>query len=395
MQGGETPVASSSCYVKLWGDMVAPEEAGDGEPEVVFEGIPEPYSPSLVLLAPAMQGAPILPPKQYLLTYSDEAWEDFTVEWVRALRHPYVLVTRMGGSGDRGADVAACLTRQGTNGEWHCYQCKHYEEALRPGDAWPEIVKIFLAKVLGVYELPTRYVFVAPKIGPTLTRHLANPATLKQEFFKAWNKADSKLDSGLDSETRAAVEELARNTDFSMFEARNMDWILELHSTTPHYARRFPTPLKPRPAVELPPSEQRANEAVYVQKLLAAYNEKYGLQLQTLHEARNHIRTQQHLGRQREAFYSAESLRVFARESVPHGTYEAVESDLFEAVIEIAEREYSLGYERLTAVLDAAVNHLPNPANILAPVITVRDRKGLCHHLANDNRLSWCNEESN
>ncbi|MFG2892106.1 ABC-three component system protein [Streptomyces sp. NPDC048248] len=364
-------------------------EAAGEENGPVFEGIPVPSSPSLVLLAPAMQGAPLLNAKQYLYTYSDEQWEDFTVEWVRALGHPYVLVTRMGGAGDRGADVAACLTRQGTAGEWHCYQCKHYEDPLRPADAWPEMVKIFVAKVLRVYELPTRYVFVAPKIGSYLTRYLANPATLKEEFFKAWNKADSKLGSDLDAGIRTAVEVLAHATDFSMFEARDIDWIVELHSTTPHHARRFPTPLRPRPAVERPPSEPHADEAVYVQKLLAAYNEKYGLQLQTLQEARDHARTQQHLARQREAFYSAESLRVFARESVPVETYEAVETDLFEAVIQAEEREYDLGYERLTAVLDAAVNHQPNPGNILAPVITVRDRKGLCHHLANDKKLTW------
>lgn len=341
-----------------------------------------------------MQGAPLLTAKQYLYTYSDVQWEEFTIEWVRALKHPYVLVTRMGGAGDRGADVAACLTRQGTNGEWHCYQCKHYEDALQPADAWPEIVKIFVAKVLKVYELPTRYIFVAPKIGPYLTRYLANPATLKDEFFKAWNKADSRLGADLDAGIRTAVEVVAHSADFSMFEARDIDWIVELHRTTSHHARRFPTRLRPRPAVKRPPSEEGAHEAVYVQKLLAVYNEKYGLQLQTLQEARDYAGTQRHLARQREAFYSAEALRVFARESVPVGTYEAVETDLFEAVIQAEEREHDLGYERLTAVLDAAVNHQPNPANILAPAITVRDRKGLCHHLANDDQLDWCKEES-
>lgn len=374
--------------------MIALSEGDNAERGPTFEGIPEPTSPSVVLLAPAMHGAPALSPKQYLYTYSDEEWEDFTVEWVRALDSPYKLVTRMGGAGDRGADVAACLTRQGTNGEWHCYQCKHYEEALRPADAWPEMVKIFLAKVLGVYELPARYVFVAPKIGASLTRYLANPATLKTKFFEAWGKPGSRLAEGLSTDDHRAVEDLAHRCDFSMFEARDLDWILELHATTPNYARRFPAVLKPRPPVELPPSEQRAHEAIYVQQLLAAYNEKYGLQLQTLQEARDHSSTQKHFTRQRECFYSAESLRVFARESVPYATYEAVETDLFEAVVEVEEREYDHGYDRLAAVLDAAAGHQPNPGNILAPVVTVRDRKGLCHQLANDKKLTWCKEES-
>jgi hypothetical protein len=340
-----------------------------------------------------MQGAPVLTPRQYLHFYSDKEWEEFTVEWVRALGHPYLLVTRMGGAGDRGADVAACLTAQGTNGEWHCYQCKHYEDALRPAEAWIEIVKIFAAKVQRAYELPTRYVFVAPKISPYLTRYLANPATLKAEFFKAWEKEDTKLGTDLDTDDRAAVETLARKTDFSMFEAPDLEWIINLHSTTPQHARRFPAPLKPRPAVMQPPHEEGTQEALYVRKLLTAYNEKHGIALQTLEEARDHAKTRAHLARQREAFYSAESLRVFARDSVPDGTYEAIESDLYHAVVDVEERDYAIGYDRLDAVLIAAASFQPNAANILAPVVTVPDRKGMCHQLANDDRLTWCKEE--
>jgi hypothetical protein len=95
----------------------------------IFEGFPEPRSPSVVVVAPT-QGAPVPTPQQYLsYIYNDVDWEEFTVEWVHALGlwagRPYLRVRRMGGAGDRGADVAACLTAQGTAGEWHCYQCKH------------------------------------------------------------------------------------------------------------------------------------------------------------------------------------------------------------------------------------------------------------------------------
>ncbi|MEV4733126.1 ABC-three component system protein [Saccharopolyspora sp. NPDC049426] len=374
--------------------MVEAGNVADEDTEPVFQGIPEPCSSQMVLLAPAMQGAPQLTPRQYLYHYSDDEWEEFTVEWVRALQWPYVLVQRMGGSGDRGADVAACLTRQGTNGDWHCYQCKHYSEPLRPSEAWPEMVKIFAAKVQGVYELPSRYIFVAPRISSSLSRHLANPATLKKEFFKAWNNEGAKkLGAGLSPGDRAAVESLARETDFSMFAAPDIAWILDLHSSTPHHARRFPKPLKERPAVEGPPADQREHEAVYVQKLLAVYNEKFGLQLKTIRDVRDDARLQGHFTRQREAFYSAEALRVFARESVPDETYTAVEKDLYETVVEVEELEYELGFERLQNVLKSAAEYKVNSGNILAPYVTAQDRKGLCHHLANDGRLTWCKED--
>jgi hypothetical protein len=349
------------------------------------------------------QGAPAFTPQQALAyVYNADDWEDFTVEWVRAFGtwngRPYLRVKRMGGAGDRGADVAACLTAQGVAGEWHCYQCKHYSKALTQSDAWPEMVKIFTAKVLGEYELPTRYVFVAPKIGPVLDRRLLNPPKLQQDFLDAWDKADSKLGADLDPAVRQAVEDLARQTDFSMFEAADIENILELHAATPHHVRRFPKPLPPRPAASPAPAEQRADEAVYVQKLLDVYNQTYGLSLQTLVQVRDHQAVNRKMARHREAFFHAESLRVFARESVPEETYKAIEKDLYDAVVDIEDRDYASGQHRLDAVMDAAAAHNPNPHNILSSVVKVIDLKGLCHHLANEDddkrTLTWCKEES-
>lgn len=346
-----------------------------------------------------MQGSSVATPQQTLAyLFNADDWEDFTVEWVRALGshegRPYLRVKRMGGAGDRGADVAATLTPQGTAGEWHCFQCKHYGRQLALADAWAEVVKIFAAKIEGEYELPTRYVFVAPRIGITLDRLLINPDKLKKAFFESWDKKGSKLGTDLDPVLREAVGKLAHDTDFSMFQAPDIDNILELHATTPHHVRRFAQPLKPRPAANPAPREQAPHEAVYVRKLLNVYNEKHSLGLETLQQAREHEKVKPHLARQREAFFHAEALRLFARDSVPDATYEAVEEDLYEAVIEIEDDHYDDGYDRLKAVLTTAAAHKPNPHNILAPVVKVIDLKGMCHRLANNDRLTWCKEES-
>jgi hypothetical protein len=120
---------------------------------------------------------------------------------------------------------------------------------------------------------------------------------LKAGFLKAWHKpGKGKLGGKLDAATRAAVEKLAQGTDFSLFKAGDLDEILELHSKTRHHARRFGTPLKTRPAVQLPPTEAAVGEARYVRKLLEVYNEKYGWSMQELREARDHAKAGQHLG---------------------------------------------------------------------------------------------------
>jgi hypothetical protein len=111
--------------------------------------------------------------------------------------------------------------------------------------------------------------------------------------------------------------------------------------------------------------------------------------MQELREARDHAKAGQHLARQREAFYSAESLRMFARDSVPEGTYEAIESEIYNAVVEVEERDFDNGYDRLGSVLTAA-RAVQLGGNILAPAVTGPDRQGLCHQLANDDRLTWC-----
>lgn len=57
-----------------------------------------------------------------------------------------------------------------------CYQGKHYAKALTWGDAFPEMLKVFVAVVGGHYVLPDRYAFFAPQgCGPTLNRLLSKP----------------------------------------------------------------------------------------------------------------------------------------------------------------------------------------------------------------------------
>ncbi|MFF1932014.1 ABC-three component system protein [Streptomyces sp. NPDC058228] len=337
---------------------------------------------------------PTLTPKQYLVHHSADQWEEFVYEWVMALKEAgYVDVVGMGGSNDRGADIAAFLTARKTDGPWHCYQCKHYDKALGPATAYPEILKIHSAVAEQQYmELPERYVFVAPKIGGTLTQLLAKPSELKLTFFAWTEKNTVKLLEEYGEGALQRALDRARQTDFSCFEAGNLDKILEQHATTPHHVRRFGAPLPDRPAREPAPPEHAAGETRYIQQLLDVYSEKWGYSSGSPDGARAHPKAVRNLQRQREAFYCAEQLRVFARDSVPTGTFESLQDDVHSGVVEVEERDFDTGYERLHAVLDAA-RDMQLGANVLLPVVKPDDRKGICHQLANENRLTWVQED--
>ncbi|MFI9584288.1 ABC-three component system protein [Streptomyces sp. NPDC052236] len=348
----------------------------------------------VTVVSPLMAPPPVLTPKQILVHHSADDWEEFVYEWVEALREArYVDVVGMGGSNDRGADIAAFLTAKKTDGPWHCFQCKHYDKALVPSAAYPEMLKILVAVAEQEYRvLPERYVFVAPKIGGSLKQLLAKPAELKAAFFESVAKPGNKLTTDYDEATLHRALQLAHKTDFSCFEAANLDRILEQHATTPYHVRRFGTPLPNRPAVPAPPSEHSTGEARYIQKLLDVYGERWGCATHYPDEARAHPKAGRHLQRQREAFYCADALRVFARDSVPVGTYESLQDDVHTGVVEVEERDFTTGYDRLNAVLDAA-RDMQLGANVLLSCMKSNDRKGICHQLANENRLTWFQEE--
>ncbi|WP_204038876.1 ABC-three component system protein [Acrocarpospora phusangensis] len=331
-------------------------------------------------------------PRQRIFFYTPDVWEDFILEWVTGLREDYFQIKRIGGSNDRGADVAGFLSPDGFEGEWDCFQCKHYEEALMPSDAYPEIFKILRSVVEGHYTMPRRYYFLAPQgCGPGLKRMLSKPSELRTKFLEKF-EGDKPLGAGLDGSLVDKVRGLAETIEYNVFRSVEIHEILEVHSRTPYYAHRFGGPLPARPVVQTPPETPEEEETRYIEHLLNVYVEHFKMEIQGIESLMSHPKAMKHFSRQREAFYSAEALRVFARDSVMPGTFEELQNEVYEGVIETQERSYPDGMERLTRVLEMATA-LSLTSNALISVSNPRDKRGICHQLANSDRLIWCDEQ--
>lgn len=344
----------------------------------------------LTLIPQTLRMTPLPSPKKIVFSYEPDEFEEFVKEWVPAIGRDYVLVERHGGSGDHGIDVACYLSAQRLEGDWHNYQCKHYRNGLTWSSAAQEIRKMFAAVIAGHFILPSRYVFVAPIITRALVRQLAKPGEARGKFLRELATTTDKLITSLTPEQRTAVADLAGATDFSMFEGVDMDVMLEQHRKTPHWTSRFPhQQLEGGPEHMQPPAEHGPDEARYVQQLVSVYQERWGDETGSLERIAGHAMARDHLQRQREAFYSAESLRVFARDHTPEGHFDGVLKDVYDIVVEVADGTYALGWDRLQAVLQAAGSVALTPT-VLAPYVRPADRKGLCHHLANADRLTWC-----
>lgn len=372
------------CHLEQWGDNGVADSYGAGSAGA--------EQPPLTVLAHSLRMAPMPSPKQMVSFYDPDQFEEFVKEWVPALDAKYVLVERHGGSGDHGVDVAGYLSHKRLEGQWHNYQCKRYAAALSWGTAAGEIRKMFVAAAAGAFTVPTRYVFVAPIISRSLPRQFAKPTECRTKFLQELSTTRDKLVTALTDEQRRAVEELAANTDFAMFECVDLDEMLELHKTTPHYVDRFPyAPFDQGPQQMIPPPQHRDDEARYVQRLVDVYCERFPGAISGLDDVPAVEEADEHLKRQREAFYAAEAVRVFARDATQPAYFERVKKDVYDIVVEVAARSYPDGWERHGAVMAVAGTVQLTPT-VLTPFVETNARKGVCHHLANEDRLTWCRE---
>lgn len=332
-----------------------------------------------------------LTPEQLVSIYSDTQWEEFVLEWATTLTS-YEKVMRNGGANDHGVDVAGFLTTAGFAGEWDCFQCKHYSAQLLPSDAYPEILKIVLGTMSGHYTWPRRYHFVAPKgYGTTLSGVLNSPLKLRGALKTALTKDKSVLSQKLGMHALSEVLAFLDEADFSGFGSIELHDLVTDHQQTRWHTARFGVPLPTRSGPDVPDVGSDEDEQPYIAKLLAAYAERHRESF-TPSTAGDHEKVGPHYLRQRVAFYSAESLRVFARDSVPAGTFEALQEEIYDGVIDAHDNHQGDGLDRLLQVTQSA-HRLAMTANGLLPVVTTRDRTGVCHQLANEDRLGWCHAD--
>lgn len=223
----------------------------------------------------------------------------------------------------------------------------------------------------------------------TASQLLANVSKLKAEVVKTWDKTVSKKIT--DTQTITLNDHFGQYVqafDFSIFKIIPVLEVLEAHRRTPYFLPRFGGGLPARPAPDGAPDEIAGEESIYVGKLLAAYADHKKEAVPGADTLKQWNPLAGHFQRQREAFYHAESLRVFVRDKVTPGTFESLQNEIYHGVVDTAEAEHEDGYRCVVAVLGQAVT-ISLDAHALGPSALLQDRQGICHQLANEDRLKW------
>jgi hypothetical protein len=357
-----------------------------------------PTAASVVPTAAQVASGIPAPPVKLLQIMSDDDWEAFTEECLtdEKNRGIYHSIRRYSGAGDLGLDVVAFSTPEAFAKPWDSFQCKRYDHALAPTDVYGEIGKIIYHSFRRTppfnqtERVPRQHVFVSPfGVGITLGRLLNDPERFRTLVREKWEShCVPKIGSGIVAPLEGDLLEYFEAFDFSIFKDRTPLELIERHSETAFHAARFGGGLPPRTQSETPPVEPTSAESLYLRKLFDAYGDHMEQAVVDSSDLGSRPDLQEHYNRQRVLFYSAESLRNFARDRTPPRTFDALQDDIFHGVIDVCESAYADGLQRLRTTISRAAQ-IDVAGNGLVGVTKVADKQGICHQLANDDRLTW------
>lgn len=336
-------------------------------------------------------GKRIIPIKMVEL-FSPDDWEDFIEEWIDLKKGQYSETERLGGAGDKGRDVVGYVSdKKSLNYIWDCYQCKHYDNPLRPTQVYKEIAKILYYSFLNEYPIPRTYYFVSPKgCGTSLSKLLQNDVQLKQSIIDNWDDYCKSEITNYSIELKDAFLEFVENFDFKIFSKIHTKDVIAEHKNHSNHLIRFGGGLPEREKLtenDIPTLIQK-NETTYVQELFNAYGSQSGTAYDTLEELELMPQFSNHFKRARISFHHAEQLRNFSRDSLPIDTFEDFQNEILSGIIDIVEDSHPDGFVKVKEV-EKEARKITIASNPLKDVSIINDRSGVCHQLANNQKLKW------
>lgn len=332
----------------------------------------------------------VLTPAVVIQTYNDDEWEQFALEWATAFDPPYVHLDRVGGAGDKGRDIVAYTGQPSTPCDLDVYQCKHFDHPIQPNEIWRELGKLCLFTHRGSYRMPRRYRIIAPHgVGGSLADLLTQPEQLRDGLVREWDtKCRTKISQSENIPLEDALLKHVQEFNFAIVGYIPVHELLAQHRKTAHWFRRFRREPPTRPPSAPAPADVQPEELRYVTQLLQAYGDNLKVGIPSVASLSAYPDYSSHFQRARTDFFMAESLNRFYRDPFPPGAFDDVKKQVYDGVVETATAGHACGLTRVQETVKAAIQ-IALAQTDYTPYVQPGDRKGLCHHLANDDKLKW------
>jgi hypothetical protein len=249
--------------------------------------------------------SPITPEQRVVLMNADQ-WEDFILECCEQQRieNKYVLVKKLGGTGDKGRDIAAYLKFPPKAGEWDMYQAKAYQNSLAPSDLLADLAKFIFNVFNKTYTMPRNYYICGTRdVGTTLFTMLEHPDKLREWILEKWKEKDGNFVT-FKQKLTPKLETFIKTFDVKVIKEMKVSSLLAIHSrSSKHWAQFGALPLS---VPEVPvPDNPSTEEQVYVAEILRAYEDCEKCKVSSVEEIPKKHNT--HFENCRRQFYYAEA----------------------------------------------------------------------------------------
>lgn len=362
--------------------------------------------PGLRITNPADLSGMALRAEQILSHVSADEWEEIIRDWVGSAEPSYHKLSKPGSTGDRGVDVAAFCDEEGYSGAWEAYQGKNYQEGLVFSDVFPEMVKLVDALVEGdtFKKPPIKYAFVSRKGVKTSLQHLLDdPGGIKTPFINELKKHINKAkQNAKDGEEAKNIHQISKKKytlkqlqdvktyaekilDFSIFRFYDAADILGGKGQEWYFVSKYQTKLERAVG---PLRLKDTKQGLYLEKLVDVFKEQ-DKSCKDVASVEIHPEYCVEFQENRDSFYSAEVLRKSVEDSVPPNTYDHLKEQIYMGVIPTARGTYKSGLKRLRKVHKKAYQMHLTGLDLIIPIMNPLDRLGICHQLANEDKLTW------
>lgn len=334
-----------------------------------------------------------MPPIDKVYSMDEDSFELFVQEWLFGCRgNEYTKIEQLGGAGDKGRDIVASRI----NGQEDFYQCKHYDSPLSPSEYYVEFGKLVYYTKNGDYNVPRKYYIVASNdIGPSLKKIVDEPNKLKDELKANWNTYCKKgITTTQEVSLDSVMIQYIDSFDFSIVEHLPIQQIINEHINTIYGKIRFGGLVVDNPELIEPSSEIDSDEKEmpYIRELLRAYSEKEKRDIKNVEDLAAFPECKKNFNRQRKDYYAIETIERFVRDTFTNDNeFTCLKDEIYSGIIDVHEKNYTSGYERLNADLEQAVRVNTNKSLLDSKLNLIGNaqRKGTCHKLVNDNRIKW------
>ncbi|MEG0963723.1 MAG: hypothetical protein RSF88_12830, partial [Lachnospiraceae bacterium] len=153
-----------------------------------------------------------------------------------------------------------------------------------------------------------------------------------------------------------------------------------------------------KPISIIPPDEIEDHELGYVQELYHVYHEETGEEYARPADLDSQPKLKKNFNRQRKDYYCAETIHRELRDTIcldETEGFDILKDEVFDGVITTCEKDYDSSLKRLTAVMEHATG-VPISNNLqdrMLDWVGPGEKKGVCHMLVNDKRLTWMEDE--